>query len=440
MEKRYDIFISYSRHNLDEVKAIKTEIEQTTGARCWMDLEGIESGAPRFTQAIIDGIEQCKIFLFMRSEQSQNSKYALLELSYASEESPETHVVIVNIDSSPMTKEFRFLYRLTDTIDWNNPPQRAKLFRDLGRWIDKPEDMSSTSSQSASVSDWPYAYLPNGILLNNGRYRIEATLSSSGFWNTYRVIDIASNRRRIVREFFLKDACKRNTGSLTVEIEMNHSFVNELQSRVKNCWKNQMQLSHPNIERVVEIFNDNGTVYGVMDPFEGETLASHYRRTGQPLGENIVRRIAYLLMDVLNYIHKWRILHLDIKPANIMIDSPLSNICLIDFSCSKNMDDDDDDFANAYTPNYAPTEQINQGNIGPWTDIYAAGATFYNLLTSLVPPSFSEIVDKEDDAFTFPDSVSHSMRQLIIGMMKPRTKDRFQSAQEVMQYIERKCV
>jgi len=133
---KYDVFISYSRSDLDKVKAIKTEIEQATGVSCWMDLEGIESGVPRFTKAIIDGIELCDVFLFMRSEQSQNSKYALLELNYANEE-PEKHVVIVNIDNSRMVKEFRFLYSLTDTIDWNNQPQREKLFRDIRKWTGK---------------------------------------------------------------------------------------------------------------------------------------------------------------------------------------------------------------------------------------------------------------------------------------------------------------
>ena len=136
----YDIFISYSRKDLEQVKAIKSKIELATGAKCWMDLEGIESGAPRFTKAIIDGIEQSQVFLFMRSAQSQASKYALLELNYANDDVSGNHVVIVNIDDSKMTKEFSFLYKLTDTINWNDLPQREKLFRDIRRWIGKLEE------------------------------------------------------------------------------------------------------------------------------------------------------------------------------------------------------------------------------------------------------------------------------------------------------------
>lgn len=132
-EKKYDVFISYSRANLEEVRTVKKEIEESTNKRCWMDLEGIESGAPRFTESIIEGIEQCDVFLFMRTSQSQSSKYALLELNYATEETKK-HVVIVNVDDSEMTKEFKFLYGLTDTIDWGNKPQRDKLIRDIVKW------------------------------------------------------------------------------------------------------------------------------------------------------------------------------------------------------------------------------------------------------------------------------------------------------------------
>ena len=71
-----EIFISYSRWNLDEVKAIKEKIEQETYASCWMDLNAIESGATQFTQDIVDGIKTCPVFLFMLSAKSQESSRA----------------------------------------------------------------------------------------------------------------------------------------------------------------------------------------------------------------------------------------------------------------------------------------------------------------------------------------------------------------------------
>ena len=137
MEKDFDIFISYSRKDLDKVKEIKAVIEQSTGARCWMDLKGgIKSGDPRFIKTITDAIDNSVVFLFMRSANSQKSEYALLELSYAKDET-NSHVVIVNIDDSEWIKEFRFLYRYTDAIDWDNQDQREKLLNDIKSWTEK---------------------------------------------------------------------------------------------------------------------------------------------------------------------------------------------------------------------------------------------------------------------------------------------------------------
>lgn len=122
---------------MELVKTIKAELENSTGARCWMDLVNIESGHRKFTQAIIDGIESSKVFLFLRSNHSQNSEFAMLELHYAFEECPNLHVVIVHIDNSPMNKELRFFFKFADSIEWNNQPQHEKLIKDIINWVDK---------------------------------------------------------------------------------------------------------------------------------------------------------------------------------------------------------------------------------------------------------------------------------------------------------------
>ena len=130
---KYDIFISYSRRDIDLVKSIKAAIEEAAKVVCWMDLKAIESGSKRFTKDIIDGINNCGVFLFMLSENSQNAEFALRELLFANKKGK--HVVLINIDSCQLTDEFLFLYGLTDTIDWTDMPQREKLYRDLWKWV-----------------------------------------------------------------------------------------------------------------------------------------------------------------------------------------------------------------------------------------------------------------------------------------------------------------
>lgn len=132
----YDVFISYSRKDLQIVQQIKDDIETATAGRCWMDLNGIESGAVQFTSDIVNGIKECRVFLFMLSVHSQYSEFALRELNFAYNKAKENKkkVVIVNIDNCKMEDEFSFMYGLTDTISWNEMPQRKKLIRDLIRW------------------------------------------------------------------------------------------------------------------------------------------------------------------------------------------------------------------------------------------------------------------------------------------------------------------
>jgi len=133
MEKaKYDVFISYSRKDLELVKEIKAEIDSLVGIDCWMDLDGIESGE-QFEDVIINAICKCDTILFMMSANSMQSEWALDELDFAMHE--KKRIVLVSIDNAEMSGKFYFSYHKYNTITWNNQPQREKLIRDLKSWI-----------------------------------------------------------------------------------------------------------------------------------------------------------------------------------------------------------------------------------------------------------------------------------------------------------------
>lgn len=127
-----NVFISYSRADLDSVRPVKEELE-ASGFSCWMDVNGIESGSEEFTDSIIGAIDDSVAVLFFLSASSQDSKWALKEIDYAV--SGQKHVVLVRINDDPMTKKFRFNFGRSDIIDWRRPEQKDKLFDDLRRWI-----------------------------------------------------------------------------------------------------------------------------------------------------------------------------------------------------------------------------------------------------------------------------------------------------------------
>lgn len=132
--RKYDVFISYSRHDITSVANIKEELE-ALGFVCWMDIEGIESGSRVFSEKIISAIDVSSTMLFFLSADSQGSEWALKEIDYATDE--QKHVVIVRFNDDPMTKKFRFDFKRTDIIDWRDSQQRAKLINDLMRWSNR---------------------------------------------------------------------------------------------------------------------------------------------------------------------------------------------------------------------------------------------------------------------------------------------------------------
>ena len=130
--KEKEIFISYSRNDLSKVKLVKEEIDLALNTVSWMDLEGIESG-DIFDNIIVEAIENCRIMLFMLTQNSMKSDYALKEIGYA--QSLGKRIVIVKIKECEMFGVFRFRYQYNDQIDWDAKEQREKLFHNLRTWI-----------------------------------------------------------------------------------------------------------------------------------------------------------------------------------------------------------------------------------------------------------------------------------------------------------------
>ena len=149
-EKKERIFISYKRVDKERVFAIKDGIEQATGEKCWIDLEGIESNA-QFVAKIVGAIDECEIFLFMRSKEHNNitnldTDWTIREVNYALEE--HKNIVIVNLDNTPMPKWFKFMFPNKQEIDATDPDKLARLNKDLCEWLGIT---SSTVPQPAKI-------------------------------------------------------------------------------------------------------------------------------------------------------------------------------------------------------------------------------------------------------------------------------------------------
>lgn len=275
-----------------------------------------------------------------------------------------------------------------------------------------------------------------------GTYRIDSYLSSGGFGNTYVATNIEFDERVAIKEFFMKGVTQRDDNQTTVSVsnaENSNSF-HEQKEKFKKEARRIRQLKNEHIVSVHDLFEENGTAYYVMDYVDGENLAERMKRTGNPMSEQEVRAILPQILDALKCVHDEGMWHLDLKPANIMLDKA-GNVKLIDFGASKQLNAQKGgattSTAISYTNGYAPREQMEQNydKFGPWTDIYALGATLYNLLTNKRP---SLPTDIDDDINTdkhislpLPTSTSVEMRQLVLKMMQTNRLQRPQSIEDI---------
>ncbi len=287
--------------------------------------------------------------------------------------------------------------------------------------------------------------LRKGTMLH-GTYRIDGYLSSGGFGNTYVATHINFEKQYAIKEFFMDGVNERVGDSATVKVS-NDSKVEEFKGQRAKFYKEAQrlhELSNRHIVRVHDLFDENGTTYYVMDYIDGESLKERLRRTGQPMSEQEVEDVLRQVLDALGEVHSQGLYHMDLKPANIMMDSK-GVVKLIDFGASKQFNTEKggalSTSAVTYTNGYAPREQMerNYQKFGPWTDFYALGATLYNLLSNRTPPMPTDIDDDRTPdkhlALPKPANVSTRMWNLVLWMLKTHRQDRPQSVDDITTHL-----
>lgn len=285
-------------------------------------------------------------------------------------------------------------------------------------------------------------HLQPNTTLQGGKYRIDRVLGQGGFGNTYMGFNTEFEETVAIKEFFMKGVTERDetTRSVSVSNAENVAQFEEQREKFKKEARRLRKLKNEHIVKVHDLFEENGTAYYVMDFIDGESTAERLKRTGVPFSEAEVRSILQQVLEALKEVHQNEIWHLDLKPGNIMLDKQ-GTAYLIDFGASKQIRANGSmttSTALCYTPGYAPNEQIGQmyDRFGPWTDIYALGATVYNLLTNKKPPMVIDIEEDEADAFNFPAGISEDMKKLVVWMMQPKRKARPQKVGEIINKID----
>ncbi len=223
--------------------------------------------------------------------------------------------------------------------------------------------------------------------LHNGAFVIQNVIGRGGFGITYRARDLASERDVAIKECF-PSGCERHENQVVAVEFWAHSNAQALQNRFRAQAERLGALSHPNLARVWECFEENGTVYLVMELVVGPTLLQviEEREISVAQAQEWIEKLA----GALGALHDGGLLHLDVKPENVVLrdNEPI----LLDFDLVQRQDDADNTTRplalamQCGTPGYAPLEQYAQSaKLSPASDFHALGATFYHLLTTQAP-------------------------------------------------------
>lgn len=245
----------------------------------------------------------------------------------------------------------------------------------------------------------PYMLAP-GILLAE-RYLIGSVLGSGGFATTYRAWDTKLETMVAIKEYYPSGLVNRVTGRKEVILckssgngvaEYRRGLTRFLEEAQNTAKFNK----HENIIHVYDFFEENQTAYYVMEYMEGMDLSHYLKQEGGCIDVDTTTTILLSVIQALKAVHGAGIIHRDISPDNIFLCAN-NKVKLFDFGAARfSAGEEEGEYDIVLKPGYAPPEQYEKkSKQGPWTDIYALGATMYRAITGVLPDESKDRVDED---------------------------------------------
>jgi len=272
-------------------------------------------------------------------------------------------------------------------------------------------------------------------------YLVGKKLGQGGFGITYIGYDFAAKLRVAIKEYFPREISTRAGDGHTVS-PISREYRNDLDYGLRKFEEEARAIAqlrnHPGIVSFLDFFKTNGTAYIVMGYVDGDTLRKHLKDRGERIPFEAAWQILSQVMKALEDVHRANLLHRDISPENIYIERS-GNVILIDFGAAKQaLGEQSQSLSVILKPGYAPEEQYRRrGRQGPYTDIYALGATFYRCITGGVPSESLERAQHDD--LVPPRRLGVSMpppsEAALLKALAVKAENRFQSVLEFRRAI-----
>jgi serine/threonine protein kinase len=234
-----------------------------------------------------------------------------------------------------------------------------------------------------------------------GGYRIVRKVAAGGFGLVYLALD-AEGQQVAVKEYLPSSLASRAPGELLPKVQADKLSLYRL--GLKSFFEEGRalaQISHPSVVSVLNFFRENETVYMVMNYLEGAALqdfimTARELKQSKVFRESTIRSLFDEILRGLRIVHQHKMLHLDIKPANIFITDDNKSV-LIDFGAAREVLSKEGNFIRPmYTPGFAAPEMYRRdSSMGPWTDIYAIGACIYACMQGYPPNEAPQRIEKD---------------------------------------------
>ena len=295
--------------------------------------------------------------------------------------------------------------------------------------------------------------LPNGYILQKGKFKLKHVVGQGGFGITYNGVWFTEVKGPLgaltteipvcIKEYFFKDYCYRDkeTNAVKVHSETGKILFSKFKEKLIKEAKILSDVSHPYIVNVLEVFEENNTAYIVMEYISGCSLKYMLDNNGV-LSENKTLKYTRQIGEALSFVHQNSILHLDIKPSNILIDKN-DNARLIDFGVSKRYDIASQETSTTMltlSKGFASIEQYDDEGtqtFSPCPDIYSLGATMYNLITGKVP---TESILRATRPLIKPSEINPEItpktEAAILKAMEIIPENRFQCAADMLNALD----
>ena len=234
-----------------------------------------------------------------------------------------------------------------------------------------------------------------------GGYRIVRKVAAGGFGVVYLAID-PEGQQVAIKEYLPASLVSRAPGELLPQVATEKLSLYRL--GLKSFFeegRSLAQISHPSVVSVLNFFRENETVYMVMNYLEGASLQEFIiiardQKQQKVFRESTIRSLFDEILRGLRIVHQHKMLHLDIKPANIFITDDNRSV-LIDFGAAREVLSKEGNFIRPmYTPGFAAPEMYRRdAAMGPWTDIYAIGACIYACMQGYPPNEAPQRLEKD---------------------------------------------